>query len=165
MTNKMRRRDMTLMLAAIGLLGLGCEKREPTPEASPEKAAPAAAQPGTPGVTDTSIKVGSWGPLSGPAAPWSTVLKGMEAYFSHINASGGINGRKIEFIYRDDQYNPSKTPAVVRELVEKENVFAIVGGTGKYLGVTGSYVARQNPLETGGDGTAEFTLTLQRSGR
>jgi len=130
-TNKMRRRDMTLMLATIGLLGLGCEKREPTPEASPaEKAAPAAAQPGTPGVTDTTIKVGSWGPLSGPAAPWSTVLKGMDAYFSHINASGGINGRKIEFIYRDDQYNPSKTPAVVRELVEKENVFAIVGGIG-----------------------------------
>lgn len=43
---------------------------------------------------------------------------------------------------------------------ERESVFAIVGGTGRFLGVTGSYVGRQSPLETGGDGTAEFTLTL-----
>ena len=54
----------------------------------------------------------------------------MNAYFQHINASGGINGRKVQFIYRDDQYSPAKTPAVVRELVEKEQVFAIVGGIG-----------------------------------
>lgn len=40
-----------------------------------------------------------------------------------------------------------------------EDVFAIVGGTGKYLGATGSYVSKQSPLETGGDGTAEFTLS------
>lgn len=41
-----------------------------------------------------------------------------------------------------------------------ESVYAIVGGTGRFLGVTGSYVGRQSPLEAGGDGTAEFTLTL-----
>ncbi len=45
-----------------------------------------------------------------------------------------------------------------------ESVFAIVGGTGRYLGVTGSYTAIQSPLETGGDGTAEFNFTLH-SGR
>ncbi len=39
--------------------------------------------------------------------------------------------------------------------------FTIVGGTGRYLGVTGSYTGRQSPLETGGDGTAEFTMTLK----
>jgi ABC-type branched-subunit amino acid transport system substrate-binding protein len=131
--NKIYRRDVTtLIVASIGLFALGCEKREPAGEGVGK--APAAAQPvaqqGTPGVTADTIKVGSWGPLSGPAAQWGTVLKGMEAYFKHINASGGIHGRKVEFIYRDDQYNPSKTPAVVRELVEKENVFAIVGGIG-----------------------------------
>ncbi len=42
-----------------------------------------------------------------------------------------------------------------------ESVFAILGGTGRYAGATGSYVARQLPLELGGDGTAEFTLTLK----
>ena len=41
-----------------------------------------------------------------------------------------------------------------------ENVYSIVGGTGKFLGVTGSYIGTQSPLETGGDGTAEFTLTF-----
>ena len=45
-----------------------------------------------------------------------------------------------------------------------ENVFAIVGGTGRFLGVTGSYVAKQSPLQTGGDGTAEFIFTFN-SGR
>jgi hypothetical protein len=42
-----------------------------------------------------------------------------------------------------------------------ENVFAIVGGTGRYLGATGSYVSKQSPLETGGDGTAEFILSFK----
>lgn len=45
-----------------------------------------------------------------------------------------------------------------------ENAFAIVGGTGRYLGATGSYISKQSPLETGGDGTAEFILSI-RSGR
>jgi hypothetical protein len=43
-----------------------------------------------------------------------------------------------------------------------ENVYAIVGGTGKYAGATGSYVAQQRPFELGGDGTAEFVLTLTK---
>ena len=119
---------------ALGAMAFGCEKREPAGKgissADKPTPAPSAKAAGVPGVTDTSIKIGSWGPLSGPAAQWGTVLKGMEAYFKYVNEKGGVNGRKIEFIYRDDQYNPSKTPAVARELVEKENVFAIVGGIG-----------------------------------
>ena len=43
-----------------------------------------------------------------------------------------------------------------------ENVYAIVGGTGEYVGATGSYVARQRPFELGGDGTAEFVLSLTK---
>jgi ABC-type branched-subunit amino acid transport system substrate-binding protein len=126
---KIRRRDLTLLLTTLGVAA--CEKREAgqgmTSAAKPAGESPASAAPG---VSDTAIKLGSWGPLSGPAAQWGLLLKGMEAYFKFINEKGGIHGRKIEFIYRDDQYNPSKTPAVVRELVEKENVFAIVGGIG-----------------------------------
>jgi branched-chain amino acid transport system substrate-binding protein len=133
-TQKIRRREMTLMLATLVVAGAGCEKREPTGSglsSAAGSAAPAPATPsGPPGITADTIKLGSWGPLSGPAASWGVVLHGMNAYFKHINDSGGIHGRKIQFIYRDDQYSPAKTPAVVRELVEKEQVFAIVGGIG-----------------------------------
>jgi branched-chain amino acid transport system substrate-binding protein len=122
----MRRRKFSLLLATLALTG-ACEKREAGQGMGEQRPAEG---PAVPGVTADSIKIGSWGPLSGPAAQWGLLLKGMEAYFAYVNEKGGIHGRKIEFIYRDDQYNPSKTPAVVRELVEKENVFAMVGGVG-----------------------------------
>jgi len=43
-----------------------------------------------------------------------------------------------------------------------DEVFAIVGGTGRYLGARGSYVARHMPIELGGDGSAAFTMTFSR---
>jgi branched-chain amino acid transport system substrate-binding protein len=126
---RIRRRDVTVLLATLSVAG--CEKREAGGGMTgAEKPAGDLAAAEVPGVSATAIKLGSFGPLSGPAAQWGLVLKGMEAYFAFINDKGGIHGRKLEFIYRDDQYNPSKTPAVVRELVEKENVFALVGGVG-----------------------------------
>ena len=134
MTIKIRRRDMTLLLATLGVGAAACEKREATGQgvtsAEPTKEEAPKKPEGPPGVSADAIKIGSWGPLSGPAAQWGTVLQAMDAYFKYINEKGGIHGRKIEFIFRDDQYNPSKTPAIVRELVEKENVFAMVGGIG-----------------------------------
>jgi branched-chain amino acid transport system substrate-binding protein len=126
---RIRRRDLTVLLAMLPIAA--CEKREAgqgMPSADKPSGDPSTAA--VPGVSADTIKLGSYGPLSGPAAQWGLVLKGMDAYFKFINDKGGIHGRKLEFIYRDDQYNPSKTPAVVRELVEKENVFALVGGVG-----------------------------------
>jgi branched-chain amino acid transport system substrate-binding protein len=121
------------MLAVSALSLFACQKREAgsqTISSAQAASTDPASGSKTPGVTDTTIKLGSYGPLSGPAAAWGVVLQGMNAYFQYINDQGGIHGRKVEFIYRDDQYNPSKTPAIVRELVEKEQVFALVGGIG-----------------------------------
>ena len=84
----------------------------------------------TTGVTDTEIVIGSWGPLSGPAAAWGVILKGTDAYFKMINEEGGIHGRQIKFIFKDDGYDPSKTVPAVRELIQKEEIFAIAGGLG-----------------------------------
>ena len=84
----------------------------------------------TTGVTDTEILIGSFGPLTGPAALWGNIMKGMDAYFKMINDEGGINGRKIKFIMKDDAYDPSRTVPAVRELVQKNEVFAFVGGLG-----------------------------------
>lgn len=82
------------------------------------------------GITDTEIKIGSFGPLTGPAALWGNITKGMDAYFKMVNEKGGINGRKINFIIKDDAYDPSRTVPAVREMVQKDEVFAIVGGIG-----------------------------------
>lgn len=133
METSISRREAAIGLLVLACSAFDCQRREPAGEktsAGANAAVPASTAQATPGVSDTTIKIGSFGPLSGPAAQWSAVLHGMNAYFSFINDQGGIHGRKIEFVFRDDQYSPSKTPAVVRELVEKEQVFALIGGIG-----------------------------------
>lgn len=85
----------------------------------------------TTGVTDTSIKVGGTFPLTGVAAPgYSQIPKGIKAYFDYVNAAGGVHGRSIEWIVKDDAYNPTQTSAVTNELVLKEKVFAMLGSLG-----------------------------------
>lgn len=82
------------------------------------------------GVSDTEIKIGSFGPLTGPAALWGNIMQGMDAYFKMVNEDGGVNGRSINFIMKDDAYDPSRTVPAVREIVQKDEVFAFVGGIG-----------------------------------
>ncbi len=88
-----------------------------------------------PGVTDTEIVIGSWGPLTGPAALWGNVMKGADAYFKMLNDDGGVNGRQIRFIMKDDAYDPSQTVPAVRELVQRDEVFAVTGGIGTAPGM------------------------------
>jgi ABC-type branched-subunit amino acid transport system substrate-binding protein len=84
-----------------------------------------------PGVTATSITVGSHQPLTGPAAPgYSEIAPATKALFAYVNAKGGVNGRTINYVYQDDAYNPSQTATVVRQLVLQNNVFAILNGLG-----------------------------------
>lgn len=84
-----------------------------------------------PGVTADSILVGTHQPLTGPAAAgYSTISPATKAYFDYVNANGGVHGRKITYTVKDDGYNPANTQKVVRELVLKDKVFAIVNGLG-----------------------------------
>jgi branched-chain amino acid transport system substrate-binding protein len=83
-----------------------------------------------PGVTDTSIKIGNTAPYSGPASDYSTIWKCEAAYYNMINAQGGVNGRKIDFISYDDAYSPPKTFEMTRKLVEEDHVLFIEGGAG-----------------------------------
>jgi len=62
-----------------------------------------------PGASDTEIKLGNTMPYSGPASSYGVIGKVDAAYFAMINEQGGINGRKITFISRDDSYSPPKT--------------------------------------------------------
>ena len=84
-----------------------------------------------PGVTKTSVLIGSHQPLTGPAAPgYSEIAPAAKAFFQYLNAQGGVNGRKINLIYKDDGYNPTKTVDVTKQLVLQKKVFAIWGGLG-----------------------------------
>lgn len=83
-----------------------------------------------PGVTDTEIKIGQTMPYSGPASSLGTMGKTEVAYFAMINASGGINGRRITLISLDDAYTPPKTFEQTRKLVEAEQVLALFSPLG-----------------------------------
>ena len=83
-----------------------------------------------PGITDTEIKIGQTMPYSGPISGYGTIGKAELAYFRMINDNGGVNGRKINLISRDDGYSPPKTVEQIRELVEVENVAFIFQSLG-----------------------------------
>src|SRR5471030_2281410 len=82
------------------------------------------------GATDTEIKIGNIMPYSGPASAYGVIGKTEAAYFKKINAEGGINGRKINFISYDDGYSPPKTVEQARKLVESDEVLFIFNSLG-----------------------------------
>src|SRR5215469_8504410 len=82
------------------------------------------------GATDTEIKIGNIMPYSGPASAYGVIGKTEAAYFNKINAEGGINGRKINFISYDDGYSPPKTVEQARKLVESDEVLLIFNSLG-----------------------------------
>ncbi|HWD55315.1 MAG TPA: ABC transporter substrate-binding protein [Acidimicrobiales bacterium] len=85
----------------------------------------------TPGVTSSSITIGATVPLTGPAAPgYDEIAPAMNALFDWVNAHGGVDGRKINYIYEDDGYNPAQTATLTRKLVLQDNIFADVGSLG-----------------------------------
>jgi branched-chain amino acid transport system substrate-binding protein len=82
------------------------------------------------GATDTEIKIGNIMPYSGPASAYGVIGSTEAAYFKKINAEGGINGRKINFISYDDGYSPPKTVEQARKLVESDEVLLIFNPLG-----------------------------------
>ncbi len=83
-----------------------------------------------PGASDTQIKIGNTMPYSGPASAYGIIGKTEGAYFAMLNEQGGINGRKIDFISRDDGYSPPKTVEQVRQLVEQDQVLLMFSPLG-----------------------------------
>jgi ABC-type branched-subunit amino acid transport system substrate-binding protein len=106
-----------------------------------------AASAATPGVTSTTISLGATEPLTGVAANYNDIAPAMAAVFAWANAHGGVNGRKIDFKYLDDQYTPSITSTMTHELVLQDNVFADVGslGTPTQLAVQGYLNSQKVP--------------------
>src|SRR5215813_2629362 len=82
------------------------------------------------GASDTEIKIGNIMPYSGPASAYGVIGKTEKAYFDKINAEGGINGRKINFISYDDGYSPPKAVEQARKLVESDEVLVVFNPLG-----------------------------------
>jgi branched-chain amino acid transport system substrate-binding protein len=115
---KMRNDQHWLMIAAASLV----MALAGSPSAAQKKYGP--------GVSDSEIKIGNIMPYSGPASAYGEIGKAEAAYFRKVNAEGGVNGRKINFISYDDAYSPPKTVEQARKLVESDEVLLIFQSLG-----------------------------------
>ena len=109
-----------------------------------------------PGASDTEIKIGNTMPYSGPASAYGIIGKTEAAYFAMVNEQGGVNGRKINFISRDDSYSPPKTVELARQLVEQDQVLLLFStlGTPTNTAIHGYLNENKVPqlfVATGGD--------------
>jgi branched-chain amino acid transport system substrate-binding protein len=157
---------LALLLAACGPAAVTA----PTPTvAAAQPAAPTMAptaapvQVTVPGVTDTEIVLGSWGPQDGPAGAYGVIDRTIAAYFEMVNEQGGINGRTIRFIYENDSYQPAKTVAAVKKLVEEDKVFALVAGLGtaQNLAVMDYLIQNNVPHVAPATGSTAIALPLK----
>ena len=114
-----------------------------------------AASTADPGVSAKTILLGGTVPLSGEASAFGSVGPGAKAYFDYVNAKGGVNGRKIRYVYYDDSYNPVQTVQLTRKLVEQDRVFAIFNsvGTANNAAIQGYLNQRRVPQLFVGDGS------------
>jgi branched-chain amino acid transport system substrate-binding protein len=79
----------------------------------------------------SALKIGAWYPLSGPVAASGVPSEaGASAYFEMLNASGGINGRKVDFITEDNAFDPQQTLQIARKMISRDGVQAIVTTNG-----------------------------------
>lgn len=107
-------------------------------------AAALAASASDPGVTPTSVVLGTTAPLTGPSSAYASAARGAEAYFRYQNGRGGVAGRQIGYRVVDDAFDPAQTLRATRELVEQERVFAIVSPLGTQTGMaTRDYLKEQ----------------------
>lgn len=80
------------------------------------------------GVTDDTIKIGMFAPLSGPSAVYGKGNHTIEAMYKKINENGGINGRQIELVIEDDKCDPTTGRLAVTKLIKQDKVFMLQGG-------------------------------------
>jgi ABC-type branched-subunit amino acid transport system substrate-binding protein len=120
-----------MTVAALALAACSSGSSSSAASGSSSGSSSAALTASAPGITPTTITIGSHQPLTGPAAPgYSEIAPASAAYFAYVNAHGGIYGRKIVYKYLDDGYDPTKTASVVRQLVLQDNVYALFDGLG-----------------------------------
>jgi branched-chain amino acid transport system substrate-binding protein len=120
-------------IATVAALGVAAcsSSSSSSSSAGSSSSSNAALTASAPGITPTTITIGSHQPLTGPAAPgYDEIAPASTAYFDYVNAHGGVYGRKIIYKYLNDAYDPTTTASVVRQLVLQDNVYSIFNGLG-----------------------------------
>lgn len=83
------------------------------------------------GVTDDEIVIGIHAPVTGAAPfPQNSFERGKDIYFQFLNEQGGVHGRRIRVVFRDDRFDPRSAVAACREMVENDHAFLLIGGGG-----------------------------------
>ncbi len=131
-THRLRWQAAAIMtVAALTVAACSSSSSSSPSSGSSSSSSSAALTASAPGITPTTITIGSHQPLTGPAAPgYSEIAPASSAYFAYVNAHGGVYGRKIVYKYLNDAYDPTTTASVVRQLVLQDNVYAIFNGLG-----------------------------------
>jgi branched-chain amino acid transport system substrate-binding protein len=131
MNRSQRLRWQAAAIVTAAALGVAACSSSSSSSATSSSSSNAALTASAPGITPSSITIGSHQPLTGPAAPgYSEIAPASAAYFDYVNAHGGVYGRKIVYKYLNDAYDPTTTASVVRQLVLQDNVYAIFNGLG-----------------------------------
>ena len=115
---------------------------------------------GAPGITDKEILICSYQPMTGKISSYFRMGKGADAWFKHVNDTGGINGRMVKYKMVDDKYEPARTKSIVKRFAERDKCFAIVAplGSAPTAAVIDYIVSKDMPLIGAGTG-AEKNLT------
>ncbi len=121
----------TALMTVTALAVAACSSSSSSTTSTSSSSSSSALTASAPGITPTTITIGSHQPLTGPAAdPYSQIAPASTAYFDYVNAHGGVYGRKIVYKYLNDGYDPTTTASVVRQLILQDNVYAIFNGLG-----------------------------------
>lgn len=134
----MRSRRLAALAAGVAIFAASCTGTAPdddaatgTSEAPAPATAPAAEGPATPGVSDDRVLFGQSAAFSGPAQALGHAMRlGIEAAFEEQNRAGGVHGRTLELVTLDDRYEPGLAFANTRNLIAREQVFALIGEVG-----------------------------------
>ncbi len=121
-----------LALALVGAVACKSSSNKNPATKTPGGTPSATTAPGaqTQGVTSTEVKLGTHTSITGPIAAYNVIPKYTLAYFNYINGQGGVNGRTITYIEKDDAYSPAQAVDLTRQLVEQDKVFAMFNALG-----------------------------------
>ncbi len=121
-----------LALALVGAVACKSSSNKNPATKTPGGTPSATAAPGaqTQGVTSTEVKLGTHTSITGPIAAYNVIPRYTLAYFNYINGQGGVNGRKITYLEKDDAYSPAQAVDLTHTLVEQDKVFAMFNALG-----------------------------------